>query len=111
MTIEQERHGKCLDEAFGELFGLLVRANLILHNNEFVAAKARHDITRPANATQSFRDRLEQKITAIMSEGVIDFLELVEIDEVGRQSAALGNPRYNQAVKSFDELGSVREPS
>ena len=70
-----------LDDPPGQTRGVLVRFDVLLEHHEFVAAEARHEILRAQHVAQPVGDRAQQLVAAGMTQGVVDLLELIEIDE------------------------------
>ena len=54
-------------------------------DGEFVAAEARHGVAVAHMALQAPADLLEQQVAGLVAAGVVDFLEVVEVDEQQRQ--------------------------
>ena len=97
-----------LDDAPGQAGGLLVRTDILLEHHEFVAAEARHEILRAQHGAQPVGYRAQQLVAARMAQGVVDLLELVEVDEQQCRQL-LGIVRYRQQtldlVAKIDPVG------
>jgi hypothetical protein len=74
-------------QAVGKRSRLVLAVSPGLYYDELIAPQPRHDVIRPRLRAQALGDRLEQEIAAVMSKGVIDLLEAVEIDEVHGETA------------------------
>jgi hypothetical protein len=59
-----------------------------LHDRKLVAAQPRHDVGFPETPSQPGRHGLEQFVAALVSEGVVDALEFVEVQIEHRQPFA-----------------------
>ena len=71
-----------VEHARGERLALLEGKDRRLQNDELVAAEARDHVGVANGALQPLGDRLQQHVAAGMPQGVVDLLELVEVDEV-----------------------------
>ena len=61
------------------------------HEHKFVPAKPGHRVTLPNAMDQAFGDLLEQLISHVMSQGVVQVFEVIQVDEI--QSTYLLAPR------------------
>ena len=85
--VEVDRGAQGGYQAVGKRSRLVPAVSPGLNHDEFIATEPRHDVIRPRLRAQAIGDRLEQEIAAVMSKGVIDLLEAVEIDEVHGETA------------------------
>ena len=76
------------DKSARELLGVCLAVDPGLDHHKLIAAEPRHRIVGADNRTQAFGDDLEQKITAVVSKGVIDVLEAIKIDKMYGDAAA-----------------------
>ena len=75
-----------LDQLVGDQHHLVVAVQLQQHD-EFVAAPARHQISLAQGTHQARGDLLQQRIADVVAEGIVDLLEVVQVDEQQRQAA------------------------
>ncbi len=75
----------------------------VLENCKFIAAEASHEIGTPQNLAQALGNALQQGVAHRMSEGVIHFFEVVEIDPV-KGKAASGLQRPEAGLKLLAEV-------
>ena len=68
-------------ELAGDALDLGTFGGFLQDDDEFVAAKPRHDVARAQRAAQPARDLHQQHVAGIMAERIVDDLEAVEIDE------------------------------
>jgi hypothetical protein len=61
-------------------FSLLTTVQILKKNDEFIAADARHGVGLAHEGDEAFRDPAEQLISGHVAQGIIHFLESVEID-------------------------------
>ncbi len=87
--------------------GLILAANPGLNDDELVATESGYDIADAGYRAQAFGGRLEQKITAIVPERVIDLLEAVEIDKMHGHAATLQRQDGKHLLQFFDQLGPI----
>ena len=80
-----------------------------LHHDKFVAAEPGHHVLNPRQRAQPLGDGAEQKVAAVMAEGVVDLLEAVEVDEVQRDLAADVRRQRERAVQPLDQARAVGE--
>jgi hypothetical protein len=69
--------------------GAILAADSCLDDDELVAAEPGYDIADTGYRAQALGRGLEQKVTAIVPERVIDVLETIEIDKMHGDAAAL----------------------
>ena len=97
-----------IDDPPREMGGFLVRSDVLLEHHEFVAAEPRHEILRAQHVAQPVGDGAQQLVAAGMTQGVVDLLELVEVDEQQRRQL-LGVVRNRQQaldlVAEIDPVG------
>src|SRR4249919_3633268 len=67
-------------------------------DSEFITAHARHDVELAGAPAQALTDQLQQFIADMMSERVVDALELIEVEA-----------QYGEALATFDALDLVIE--
>jgi len=70
-----------LDNSPGETRGVLARFDVLLEHHEFIAAEPRHEILRAQHFAQPVGDRAQQLVAARVTQGVVDLLELIEVDK------------------------------
>src|SRR5690606_24293282 len=70
-----------LDDALGESRHTLPPGTRRLQNDKLVAAEARDEIGTAHGVAKPVRDLTQKRVAARMAEGIVDLLELVEIDE------------------------------
>src|SRR3954447_1518280 len=93
----------------GRLFG---RFNVLLEHDELITAETSYEIFRTQHGAQPVGDRAQELVAAGMTEGVVDLLELVEIDEQQcRQSlGAVGNRQKPlDLVPEVQSIGQRRQ--
>ncbi len=81
VPVHPDGFGHRLQNAAGNLFRLLAQFGPGQHHGELVAAQARHDVGLAHLAVQAVGDLLEQVVAHGVAEGVVDQLEIVEVDE------------------------------
>ena len=68
-----DRHGDALD--------IGIAANTLEQDREFVAPEASHCVGRPGRFDQPLRRCLQRAVAGIVSERVVDVLEVIEVEE------------------------------
>ena len=65
------------------MYGQLVRAGaeLFQHHHKFIAAQARHGVHRAHAGVQPLRHLLQQQVALVVAQGVVQRLEVVQVDE------------------------------
>ena len=81
MVVDLVALAQTVDDAPGETRRVLVRFDVLLEHHEFVAAEPRHEILRAQHVAQPVGDRAQQLVAAGMTQGVVDLLELIEVDK------------------------------
>jgi len=81
MIVDLVALAQMLDNSPGETRGILVRFDVLLKHHKFVAAEPRHEILRAQHFAQPVGDRAQQPVAARMTQGIVDLLELIEVDK------------------------------
>ena len=77
--LERKWHFQRLSDALRNICGLC-EVTILKNDGELVATETSDDITDPDDPVQSRPDLLEDGIAGGMTEGVIDLLEMVQVD-------------------------------
>lgn len=96
-----------LDPAGGQRF---IRPEALDHYHVFVAAQPGNCVLRPHAGNDTLRDLNQQPIADIVSHGVVDGLEVVEIENHQRAKfcgAIAGSQCLVQAIKHQPPVGEV----
>ena len=110
MIVDLVTLAQVIDDAAGENGRLIGRFDVLLKHHEFVAAEPRHEILRTQHGAQPVGDRAQQLVATGMTQGVVDLLELIEVDEQQRRQL-LGIVRGCQKMLDFvAEIDPVRKP-
>ena len=80
-AVELERLFERGEQALGDQVGAGGERQVLGDDDELVAAQAPECVGGPHDGIQSRGDRLQQFVAGAVSEGVVDALEVVEIDE------------------------------
>ena len=111
-TRQRDRFVERGRDAFGELDRLVHVLDVLAHDDELVAAEARHGVGRANGRRQAARHLDQQLVADHMAEAVVDELEAVEVEEEHRDAAlrALGVcERVREAVDEQQAVGEARE--
>ena len=82
----------------------------MLHDHdELIAADASHEIFRPAGVAELARQHLEHPVSDLVTERVVEELQVVHVDHEHGAAAALFQARP-QLLQPFVEVAQVREP-
>ncbi|OIQ66461.1 hypothetical protein GALL_519680 [mine drainage metagenome] len=71
-----------------ELHADLQRVEILDHHDELIASKPDHDVGRSQSGLQPLGQLLQQLVACFMTPGVIDALEVIQIDHANREHAA-----------------------
>jgi hypothetical protein len=82
------------------------------HNAELVAPDSGHNVTGRERSGEALTELSEDLIAGGMAEGVVDLLEMLEIDEQERQAPLWPRGRLvgKEAVENAEQIPSVPEP-
>ena len=98
------------EEPVGDLHGVGDIADLLEQDRELVAGQAAGGVARADRVRQAARHLDEEAVAGAVAEGVVDVLEVVEVDQQDRRhrpAAAAPRERVGDAV---GEEGAVGEP-
>ena len=95
--------GQHFGDALGQFFRARTVATGIQQQGEFVAAQARQHIAALQLATQTRHHLQDQAIAALMTEGIVDVLEVVQIEMAEGQAVAgeFGQARGQQGLEAL----------
>ena len=82
-------------------------------DGELVAAEARHQITVTDDLANTGADLAQQRVPGVVSEGVVDLLEMVEVDQEQGQAVGVGTfveEGVQGLLELVEEPSAVREP-
>ena len=86
-----------------------VSSDIGQNRREFVASEARYRLGRRQGFTQSIGDLAEKQIADAMAEIVVDFLEIVQIDEENGEAFDCGFSGMQGAFEALFKQSSVRQ--
>ena len=98
-------------DALGDL-GRLVGVGADQHDAELVAAEPEHHVVAPRGPRQSRSDLPQQLVAGGVAEGVVDLLEVVEVDEEEGHLLGAGDrvgPVREEGVEHLEEVATVAE--
>ena len=106
-----ERGENLFAHGFGLRGGFLgVLAQVFQHHHEFVAAQARHGVALAHAGGQALGDLLQQQVADVVAEGVVERLEVVQVDEQQcaiSSAAGAGRQRLLQPVEQQPAVGQA----
>nr|GEU28309.1 hypothetical protein [Tanacetum cinerariifolium] len=94
---QRKRRLQAVDDLLGDLLHPLRFVELGKDHREFIAAQARHRIGRPHARADAARRLHQQDVALVVAQGVVDFLEVVEVDEQDGQPRVLA-PALDQVL-------------
>ena len=110
LAVEHERLAEAVDQAARQRARLVRAPDLGLQDRELVAAEPADRVGLAQAGVQPLGDRLEQQVAAGQTEGVVDALEAVEVEQQHRRHA-VGAPRPGQrVVEAVVEQRAIGEP-
>ena len=87
----------------------LVARYVAREHDELVTAKTRDEVLRAHGVTELLRRELEQVVAGGVTAGIVDVLELIEVDEEQGAASALVGTARELRVQLFDEAMAIRE--
>ena len=99
-----------IEEPFGHQFGGHHRVAPVDQDDEFVAAHAADRVRPPQGARQPGGDRHQQAVSGLVAEGIVDDLEIVDVDVqrgAGRPAPAIPG---QELVDAVHDQSPVRQP-
>ena len=76
-------------DAVRERERVLLADDALAHDRELVAAETSHGVAVAGDRLQARRERAQQLVAAVVPEGVVDDLEVVEVEQQHGDRAAL----------------------
>lgn len=108
VSVEPERSTQRPDNVARQQVRLARIGNRRLEDHEFIATHARDRIAVARELLEAAADILQQDVAGLVAQGVVDGLELVEIDVVDREHPALFE-RLLEALAEQGAIGEVRQ--
>ena len=109
VALQGERAADLVHQFLRQRNGLLVTAQLRQHHQKLVATMARDPGRGHHTGLQAQRQLAQQQVAHLVAQGVVDVLEIVQVDEQQGQ-AALGCPRAGQVLRQVAcQLGAVAQ--
>src|SRR3546814_964446 len=84
-------------------------SDLLDQDHELVAAEATDRVDPPQRALEAPRDGHQQLVADAVAEGVVDRLEVVEVEEHGGHRGAVALGSTEQLLSSVADQGPVRQ--
>ena len=84
LAFHLQRSAKCRGNAVRDVHHFAFTTRLLEQDREFVAAETRRSVTVTQTGPQAIRRLHQHRITGCMAERVVDFLEIVEVEEHNR---------------------------
>ncbi len=85
-TVEQEGRSERLDQRIGDALHFRSRPDAFQQHPELIAAEPRDGVGRACRLNDALRHRLQQPVAGIVSERIVDVLEVVDIEEHDRRA-------------------------
>ena len=85
------------------------RGDRVEDDGEFVAAEPRREVAFAERVAQALRRHAQQPVAGRMAVGVVDVLELVEVDAADRQPPPVGAAGLDRARQAGAEVGAVAQ--
>ncbi|PMQ09809.1 hypothetical protein JaAD80_25430 [Janthinobacterium sp. AD80] len=106
---QQEWRQQAVENLPGDAVHLLQVVEVGQDHREFIAAQARHRV-RLAHAHADAPRRLDQQdVALVVAEGIVDFLEVVEVDEQDGHAAGIAAPLRQRLAQPLVEHAAVRQ--
>jgi hypothetical protein len=103
-----ERRPQFLDDPLRDPGGILYAPHLLEQDGELVPAKASRGVPGTQILFQAGADRLEQLVTHLVPEAVVDVLEVVQVHEEHRHGARLATAALGEGLfEAVEEQGPV----
>jgi len=105
VSVEPERSTQGADNITRQRVRFARIGNRRLEDDEFIATHARDRIAVARELLEAAADILQQDVAGLVAQGVVDGLELVEIDVVDREHPAL----FERLLEALTEQGAIGE--
>src|ERR1700733_4752924 len=111
VLLHPHRFGEGGTEPAREFLGLLPALDVGLNQYELVAAQSRQYVIAADDGLKAPGDDLQQKVPAIVAKSIVNFLEMVEVDEMHGEVAALLRRSREEDSHSVDQGGAICQAS
>ncbi len=110
-TLQGDRHVHGVHHPAGHLDGFLLIFPITEQESELVASEPRHQVTLDDAAGQPCSNLLEQSVPRLVTETIVDRLEVVQVDEEHAHERTLGSfiEQVLQALRQHRAVGESGE--
>ena len=109
LPVHHERLGQRFQEAKAELVDVDLVGDVLGEHDEFVAAEPGDRVGVPNRLAEPPRHHFQDFIAGVVSEGVVDVLEPVEVDEQQGEGTIVAARDRDRMIQPLEELGSIVE--
>ena len=106
---ELERRPERFEQALGDQLGAGLERELLADHDELVAAQAPERVGAAHDAVEPRGDGLQQLVAGGVPERVVDGLEVVEIDEQGRDLRLAARAAREHLLDAIEDQRPVRQ--
>ena len=106
---ERERLRQCVEESLGELAHVGFARDVLGEHDEFVAAEPRRGVGRANRVRDPLRHDLQHLVAGEMTEGIVDVLEPVEVDEQDGERLAVPSRHGQRVFEALEEGRAIVE--
>src|SRR5919197_1830510 len=111
VPVERHRYLEGIGDAFGCRAGLVKAADVLEQNRELVAAEACDGVLFAHGCSQSTGDLTQEDVARLMSERIVDYLEIVQIEEEQGDRRPASPSAHEGMREPVDKQGAIRQPS
>ena len=108
-AIDDDRPLKEAHQAARAPLDLVDRARERKHQRELIATQTRDEARFAAYLSQSLADAHQHPVAELVTEAVVDRLEVVEVEEQHRELSATGGGGRDHLVQPLEEVTAVRQ--
>jgi hypothetical protein len=106
---EEEGLGQRVEDLAGNRTGSAVATAVLCHDDELVSSLSDQGVGVGDEPAQPLRDQHEELVTRVVAEGVVDGLEVVEVEEQGREAGASTRRPRERLLHPLVQEGAVAE--
>ena len=107
---QRDRAGDLVEDPLSHSHGDRGLSDVSTEDGELVAAESSHGIARPEGPAQPLTNGHQQLVASVVSQAVIDHLEVIQVQEQNGDPAALGFGSPLDQTEPMQERAPVRKP-
>ncbi len=109
VPFDLERRAQRSQHLLGHRLDVMLRLHHGQADHKFVSAQARDDVALPQSGSQTRRNRLQQTVAHLMSEGVVHVLETVQVQHEDHNPSLVAGRQRDRLTQQILQQSAIRQ--